>query len=747
MIASVAVPVPIERSFDYRVPEEHLDSVGIGVHVVVPFGRRELHGIVVNVSHEESASISLKSIVRVVNPESAIPAELVDLARWMADYYLCGLGEVLKLMLPPGQARKKSVAAREEIFISLSPDYRARPAFEEIVNALRGPKQKAILQEVFNAGDSPVHQASLLKKTATSSSTVRSLVARDILVTESLPVDRSDTLLANDSHEPVQFHQAQVEALELITEAVDSNAFHSIVLHGITGSGKTEVYIAALKKVLAAGKTGIILVPEISLTPQTVKRFSERFGNQVAVLHSRMSIGKRFDEWNRIRTGDCKVVVGPRSAILAPIDNIGLIVVDEEHDSSYKQTEPAPRYHARDTAVFRAMRNNAVCILGSATPSSETIANIRSGKYSVVRMPERVPRSDGSSGRLPDVEIVDITLDRKKRRGSLSDRLIEEMSARIARREQVILLQNRRGFAPVVVCRSCGWSPSCPDCSVNVNYHRSIGRMRCHYCGYTEPATRSCPDCASEDLDYVGAGTQRVEDELAELFPDARLLRMDLDTTRTQNGHAKILNKFGRGDADILLGTQMVSKGLDFPNVTLVGVIDADLGLLMPDFRAEERSLQLLMQVSGRAGRADKPGLVLIQSRNVEHPVFGFVLNHDYGGFADYNLEIREQLAYPPFGRMIRVGFRGKDDVRVARLASEWSDSLRSVVTDARILGPVPAFIARTRGAYRYQTVMKMPLDVNFASVRQGIRRVKSDLSAPPNGYHVTIDVDPVGLF
>lgn len=742
---SVVVPVPLDNAFDYSVPPSMAADVAVGKRVIVPFGPRTVTGLIVDTSNKAPESKRIKPIREVIDEAPVINSELLDLTRWMAEYYLCSWGEAVKPALPPGQSRKTGVTAREELFIRLVPERESN--LESLVSELRGTKQKALIKHLLQSDEVQHHQATIISQLDIGASTINSLVKKGFLEKTMRPVDRRPKIPTATGHKPVTLHPDQLQALESITTAINEGSFQTFVLHGITGSGKTEVYIAALKEVLEKGRNGIILVPEISLTPQTVSRFVARFGDQVAVLHSRLSIGEKYDEWQRIHKGECRVVVGPRSAILAPLENIGLIVVDEEHDSSYKQHEPEPRYHARDTAVYRASKNNAVCILGSATPSAETMANARSGKYAVLTMPERVPRTDGSTGALPEVQLVDVTLDRKKKLSNLSSTLIEAMNTRLERGEQIILLQNRRGFAPYVVCRDCGWSPSCPDCSVHMNFHRSINRYRCHYCGRTERAERICPDCNSDDVDLVGAGTQRIEDELEELFPDARTVRMDLDTTRTRNAHQKILSTFGRGDADILLGTQMVSKGLDFPGVTLVGVVDADLGLLLPDFRAEERTLQLLMQVSGRAGRADLEGSVLIQTRNADHPVFKHVENHDFDGFIDYILSAREELQYPPFGRLIRFGFRGKDEHRVAALASEWTDALRMALAEVRILGPAPAFIARTRGAFRYQAVMKIPAEWSGGHVRREIKRVKSELKSPPTGYHVTIDVDPVGIF
>ncbi|HYG69777.1 MAG TPA: primosomal protein N', partial [Anaeromyxobacteraceae bacterium] len=416
-------------------------------------------------------------------------------------------------------------------------------------------------------------------------------------------------------------HPAQAAALGEIEGALAAGRPRTFLLHGVTGSGKTEVYIRAIRAALAQGKTALVLVPEIALTPQTVRRFRAHFGDRVAVLHSRMSDGERYDAWRAIRDGRYPIVIGPRSAVFAPLENLGLVVVDEEHEASYKQFDPAPRYHARDVAVMRAHRAGAVCVLGSATPSLESLANAKAAKYRLLKMPERVPVRGKQPAPLPPVRVVDLAREKEVRRlkGALSHDLRNAIRARLDRREQVILLQNRRGYAPVLTCDDCGFTPHCRDCAVSLTVHKPRRQLRCHYCGWTERQPDACPKCGSGALALLGAGTQRVEEELAEAFPEARVLRMDLDTTARRGAHRRLLDAFGSGEADVLLGTQMVAKGLDFPRVTLVGVVNADTGMLLPDFRAAERTFQLLAQVAGRAGRRDLPGEVILQTRNPGH--------------------------------------------------------------------------------------------------------------------------------
>jgi primosomal protein N' (replication factor Y) (superfamily II helicase) len=585
-------------------------------------------------------------------------------------------------------------------------------------------------------------------ETGASLATIRSLEAKGLLEQFEREVDRS----ADD--EPVRrastppFHPHQQKALDALVAAVDGGAPTTFLLHGVTGSGKTEVYVEALKRVRQRGRTGIILVPEIALTPQTVRRFRAHFGDAVAVLHSRMSLGERYDAWRKIRRGECDVVVGPRSAVLAPLDDIGLIVVDEEHEGSYKQFEPDPRYHARDVAVVRAHRNGAVCVLGSATPSLESLQNARGGKYTLLEMPDRVAQPGLPPAALPDVRVVDLTLERKKHQldGALSMPLIEAIDSRLERKEQVILLHNRRGFSPIIECEACGFVPECTDCSVTLTFHKRLKQLRCHFCGIAGRVPDACPSCGEKAWQELGAGTQRVEDELVDRFPGARIVRMDLDTTSRKGSHHRILEAFRRGEIDILLGTQMIAKGLDFPRVTLVGVISADTGMRMPDFRSDERSFHLLMQVAGRAGRADLPGEVILQTRQPEHPVIQKCLTHDFAGFAEGALEERREHAYPPFTRVVNIEFRGENERDVEAAALKWTGLYAASDPASEILGPVPAFFARLRKQHRYHTLIKSPRSRTGPPLQNLLRTVRDEVGKLPSGVHMSIDIDPAGV-
>jgi primosomal protein N' (replication factor Y) len=641
------------------------------------------------------------------------------------------------------------VQAKTEMHLRFAPAFQHKDAASDLTEQLRGEKQRAVIEALagFRAQGTPEpRQADVVERTDAPYSTIRSLVEKGMIEKVEKEVLRSplDDLPPPDPPPDHDLLPAQQEALDAITDAVDEPRYGTFLLHGITGSGKTEVYIRALKAVRGEGRTGIILVPEIALTPQTVQRFRSHFGDEIAVLHSQMSMGERYDAWRRLRTGDAKIAIGPRSAVLAPLEDLGLIVVDEEHETSYKQFDPAPRYHARDVAVMRAHMSDAVCILGSATPSLESTMNARWGKYERLELPERVPDASGQTATLPEVRVLDLTVQRKKHQleGALADPLRAAIRERVEQDEQVILLQNRRGYAPVLECDECGWAPSCGNCSVSLTLHRGNGRkqLRCHYCGHSARVPRQCPQCGGGDIGQIGVGTQRVEAELASVVPDATVLRMDRDTTSKKHGHHQILRRFRNG-ADVLLGTQMIAKGLDFSRVTLVGVVDADVGLLFPDFRAEERTFQLLTQVAGRAGRADLQGEVILQTRNPDHPALRHATTHDYEGFAEEALAERREFGYPPFGHVAAVEFRGPQEDRVERLAVNWTQTLRNHAGPVDVLGPEPAFIQRVKKQHRYRTLLKARRQ-GARSLQRALRRTKDARGSPPNGYHVAVDVD-----
>ncbi|MWV53722.1 replication restart helicase PriA [Chlorobium phaeovibrioides] len=533
---------------------------------------------------------------------------------------------------------------------------------------------------------------------------------------------------------------AQRTALAALSDAVRKAAYHTFLLHGVTGSGKTLVYIEFLKEVLARGKTAIVLVPEIALTPQTAGRFRQHFGDAVTIMHSAMGRQEKYDAWHSLRSGRTRIALGARSTIFAPLENLGAIIVDEEHDGAYKQ-DRNPRYNARDIAVMRARTEGAICILGSATPSFESYGNALQGKYTRLTLPERI---DGAT--MPTLCLV-VMKDSPKATPSISDKLRHEMAKRLEKNEQIILLQNRRGFSGSVLCFACGHVPQCPHCGIPMVYHAGHRQLRCHYCGHTEPFSNLCPSCSSPDLFFKGSGTERIEEELQTLFPEERILRMDVDTTTTKGSHGRILDEFREGKARILLGTQMVAKGLDFPNVTLVGVLMADIGLNLPDFRASERMYSLLTQVSGRAGRSSTPGEVYLQVYNRENEVFNALLTGSYSEFFKLEMASRKELGYPPYTKLVKFECSSPDEPTAQKAAEVCREMLQTALTDTKgqVLGPAPASIAKIRGNYRYHLLVKLTearLTEPFARYLQ--HEITSRFRNP--AATVSIDVDPGSL-
>lgn len=608
-------------------------------------------------------------------------------------------------------------------------------------NEKRAPKQAAVVSHLLR-GTRELTATALAARAGTSPSTVRALEEKGLVRRYWKEVYRDPYEGDLATELPLNPNPDQAEALRQISEALDNARYDVFLLYGVTGSGKTEVYLQAIAKALEAGKQAIVLVPEISLTPQTVRRFKRRFGDRVAVLHSALSAGERFDEWRRIRSGDADIAVGARSAVFAPFTNLGLIVIDEEHEQTYKQEE-MPRYHARDVALWRAAKHEAVVILGSATPDVESNYMAEIGTYKALFLPQRIEDRP-----LPRVEIVDMRDElRSGNRTILSRRLREAIGQRLQRREQMIILLNRRGYATCVLCRECGHVLQCANCRVSLTYHQADNVVRCHYCGFEGPVPKLCPECRGQYLRRFGVGTQRVEEVLKHEFAGVRILRMDMDTTRRKGAHRAILDRFGRGDADILLGTQMIAKGLDFPNITLVGVITADTALNIPDFRAGERTFQLLTQVSGRAGRGDKEGQVIIQTYTPDHYSIQAAARQDYTAFYRQELAFRQELAYPPYSRLARVLVSGLEEKVVIKTAHLVTDTLREqahaldLSAKLSILGPSPAPLSMVRNRYRWHTLLKG----QETFVRQTITHL---IEAVSNGYdcNVSVDVAPCSL-
>jgi primosomal protein N' (replication factor Y) (superfamily II helicase) len=634
--------------------------------------------------------------------------------------------------------------------------------FDELDRA--APKQAQVMSLLFSESERnggvflPVNE--MLARLKTSDSVIKALIDRGAIELEMIDVSREEVLSDNGGLEDDEYESTlgdhvteivlnadQQGAIDAISAQVAMKEFRTFLLHGVTGSGKTQVYIESIRCAINAGRTAIMLVPEIGLTLQLVERFRTAFGDRIAVLHSRLSDGERFDAWRRVAAGGCDVVIGARSALFAPLKNVGIIVVDEEHEASYKQYDQQPRYHARDAAVVRAQIEGAVAVLGSATPSIESYYNAERGKYQLLELPERV-----DNAREPTIVIVDTLTARRQRlmRGSLSTRMLSDIEARLKKGEGVILFQNRRGFATRLECGTCSHSPMCPSCAVTLTYHKHRGELRCHYCGYCRKAETQCTVCGSLDLRQPGVGTQRVEEELAEHLPGTRVVRMDQDTTSRKGAHRKILAKFANGEVDILLGTQMVAKGLDFSRVSLVGVVSADTQLLLPDFRASERTFQLLTQVAGRAGRRSAvEGEVVIQTAHPEHPAIQAAFGKNYPRMYNEELRTRKQLNYPPFSRFIVIEFRAAEQKDAEQAARQFRALLPASGPAFEILGPSAALIWKLRNLYRYQIVIK-----NHKASDPGGRIFARSFASAYDAYRenhgkssvqVIVDVDAMG--
>jgi len=831
LLADIALPVPVDRLFTYQIPSDLAPLAQPGMRVLVPFGRKHLTGVIVALPRSTQVK-GLRPLKDVLDSHPSFSAEMLNLTRWIADYYLVPWGEALRAATPQGLSlQSKAVVRPSDVITEVQTrreskqqskilqllksgpititalqkktgasalrsmlremehmgwvvvdehirDPKAKPKFETAVRLatdyltvlkglarpIRG-KQAAAIAALEKAGKD-VGATELLRDAGVPLSTVKSLVTKGLVELIRLEVIRRVQYDEEPVH-AVTLNSSQLEALASIRNALDSNRYQSFLLHGVTGSGKTEVYIEALRHALTRGKTALVLVPEISLTPQTVRRFRAHFRDQVAVMHSKMSTGERFDAWRMAGDGKVQIVIGPRSAVFAPLKNLGLIVVDEEHEASYKQFDASPRYNARDVAIVRGSLANAVVVLGSATPSVESYHNAQHGKYTLLELPDRV-----DAAQLPAVEIVDMTQERREvlaklrndlrsegksfpkqmPQSSISRLLESQILARLQKHEGVILLQNRRGFSHVVECFECGYVERCENCDVTMTYHSVKKHVRCHYCGSVRKPPAQCPSCKGHEIRLHAFGTQQVQEELGERFPDTAVLRMDLDTTSRKGGHDKILKQFAQHEADILLGTQMVAKGLDFAHVTLVGVISADTQMLLPDFRASERTFQLLTQVAGRAGRSTLAGEVVVQTMQPGHYSLKHVLTHDYKGFYKEELAYREELNYPPFSRIVLLEFKGKSEAEIHKQAALFAQLLREVNTEKayEVLGPADAAIPRIKNLFRKHIIIKVhrSKDPGGSVIREAIRRARESFESQLTSGRamLTIDVDPQGM-
>jgi primosomal protein N' (replication factor Y) (superfamily II helicase) len=736
--ARVIIDRSIRRELDYSIPDTLAERVSVGSRVRVPFRDKSLLATVVRVL-EESGATGIRAIDAVVGEAPMLSPKLLELARWMAVYYCCPIETVMRSLLPQ-VIRKANVGWKKQLFVRQG----RTPAADELEKLRRrAPRQAELLDAVLQL-TAPMSAAELLRQTQLDNAALRALEKRGY-------IELREEAVRRDPHADEQFiasgklelNAEQSTALAAVEAAlVRPEEAKPLLLHGVTGSGKTEIYLQAIRSTLDRGKTAIVLVPEISLTPQTVERFKSRFADaqeEVAVLHSHLSEGERHDEWHSIQSGRARIVIGARSAIFAPLENLGLIVVDEEHENSYKQEE-APRYHARDVAVVRGKLENAVVLLGSATPSLESYFNATRGKYQLLNLTQRV-----DDKQMPLIRIVDMRLQARKAKGLtiIGDKLHTAILQRLEKREQTILFLNRRGFSTSLQCTSCGEARRCPNCSVALTFHRSASRLSCHLCGHNAAVPKRCPDCKQEALQYSGFGTEKVEAQVAQLFAQAQVRRMDADSMTRKDAFRDTLRAFRSGKIDILVGTQMIAKGLHFPNVTLVGIINADLGLHLPDFRAGERTFQLLTQVAGRAGRGETPGEVFVQTFTPFSPSIQFARHHDFAGYVEQELEFRERCDFPPFRHAVLITVRSAHEARAKLSAETIQRRLRESLPDEFILSEAaPAPLEKLQGQYRFHILARGEAIMRLSRL---IRETLDKLPLPED-VAAAVDVDPYQL-
>ena len=804
----VAVPVPLDATFTYRIPENSPEPV-VGGRVIVPFREKRLSGIVTDL-HDRQPDFVVKRVSQVLDATPALRPELMQLGRWIAQYYIAPIGEVYRTMLPLSAEFRRVIGYR--ITDKGSDALHAASTIGSSLRSRKEPEHQMLEYAVLNrlADGEMVREATLRSASGASRAVLQTLVRKKWIAREDLsdvrdasrtvqfatlkevegklnanqqaivaylrgqenqrasvdalrelavPRTTLQTLVRRGivdlSEDAASFHvsglkprkleflftAAQKAALEAITKSADAHKFLPMLLHGVTGSGKTAVYLSAMQAVLSKGRSAILLVPEIGLTPAMAADLHQIFGDEVAILHSGLSDDERAEQWKRIRGGESHIVVGTRSAVFAPVSNLSLIVVDEEHDHSYKQEE-MPRYHARDVAVMRAKMSDAAVVLGSATPSLETYYNALQGKYRLLELPERIEKRP-----LPEVEILDMReeFQRTRKDEPLSRKLVEEIGERLSRQEQVMVLLNRRGYSAFVLCRGCGESVQCKNCAIAMTYHKREHRLVCHYCGYTRPAPKTCPKCGSEFVQYLGTGSEKLEHILHGMFPQARIARLDRDTVRGRDDFERMLTAMQAGEIDLLVGTQMIAKGHDVANVTLVGVVGSDAALSFPDFRAAERTFQLLTQVAGRAGRGDTLGRVVLQTFFPDHYAIQFAAAHDYHGFYEKEIRFRSWMHYPPFNAVSNVLVRSQnleEALTWSGILGKWFAGAR--LEGVRVMGPAAAAIVRLKTEYRYHFLLKSASRERMNSVLRAMLEHAVSKKIPRN--NVVVDVDALSL-
>lgn len=737
--ALVAFPLAVEMEFTYAIPENQRGLVRLGSRVLAPLRKKMECGFVT--AFTEKLSFDPRKLLEIERPldaEPIITQEQLDLAVFIADYYRCSMGEALRAVYP----FQPTLSPKLERVLDFVPGH---GSVEQILEAIpeRAKSMRRVV-EVLGAHGQPLTTTDLAREAGVSPASVSALVKKGILEPTRRRVHRRpDTLEAFEQSKRIELNRHQVEVLERVGGAMVKGEAGCFLLHGVTGSGKTEVYMRAIARCLEQGKTALVLVPEIGLTPQAAARYRGRFGDAIAILHSALGAGERFDEYHAVRAGERSVVVGTRSAVFAPLANLGLIIVDEEHDGSYKQ-DTTPRYNGRDVAVWRAHQLGAVCVLGSATPSVDSALNANRRKYAYLSLPERaVPHG------LPEVRLIDMR-GRSGPEATLSAELEQALRETLAQEKQTILLLNRRGYASAVLCRQCGHILECPNCSISMVYHRDGQSLLCHHCDHRTPIPAKCPACEEEWLRFKGMGTEQLEEILRDRIPEARIERMDVDSTRKKGAHADIQHRFWSREIDVLVGTQMVAKGLDMPGVTLVGVLQADSALTIPDFRAAERTFCLLTQVAGRAGRGAEPGRVLIQSHCPGHYSVRTALRHDYKAFYSQEIGYRRAVGFPPFSRLVRLEVNSEDPALGYKVALEATEIIRFLASGERagphrVIGPSEAGIWKIKNRYRWQILLLAPTHRAIRDVlnQEAIRRI---LTKKVKDVRVIVDVDPLNL-
>ena len=753
--ADVILPLPLDGTFTYSIPEPLADRVGPGMRVAVPLGKSKTYTAMVVRTHGDEPQFKTRDILQVIDTEPVLLPVQLRLWQWIAQYYMAAPGDVLKAALPAGLKDEESYRPRTVRCITLAEKMRTEQSMHIAMDMLaRAKKQQQTFATYLQlshwdqtSGDTPPEHIQeiacdeLLNAAGASDAVLRQLTSRGFLEVYHREVGRLNT--GGEYHpENIQpLSDAQQAAMDSITEQFAGK--NVVLLHGVTSSGKTEIYIHLIKQAIDQGRQVLYLLPEIALTVQMTRRLQRVFGSRLGIYHSRYSDAERVEIWRKqLSDRPYDVILGARSAVFLPFTRLGLVIVDEEHETSFKQQDPAPRYHARSAAIMLAHMCGAKTLLGTATPSMESWRNASAGKYGYTRL---ATRYQGVA--MPEIRIVD-TKDlyrRKMMRGAFSPQLIEAVRDALKDGKQVILFQNRRGFAPMVECRVCGWVPKCRNCDVSLTYHRSMNVLTCHYCGYTYAVPRQCPNCESTELTGRGYGTEKIEDRVRELFPEARVARMDLDTTRSAGAYARIIGDFSQGRTDILIGTQMVSKGLDFSGVTIVGILNADTMLNYPDFRAYEHAFQMLMQVSGRAGRRGQRGLVLLHTRSADLPVIRQVVDGDFDGFARDLLEERRMFGYPPFRHLIYVFVRHRQEHLAESAATEMASRLRQAFGE-RVLGPDKPSVARVKTESIRKIVIKLETGIDLELARQHMQAARAALLADRRYATMTVyfDVDPL---